>query len=159
MFIEIFENCPKKITFRGHITWGPGRYNYFNHFQEVLNEFANKEYGSLISFNLFFDLLRWHLPISRIFNKFNERINIDGFDLEILKVIFLLNLSDEIQSTSKNITTLMISNVKENPFELNKRIDNSLEMLVNENLIEKNENSNKFQQDYLMKIDFKQRNN
>ena len=73
----------------------------------------------------------------RLFYDLNESNNINSFDLEVLKVIFMLGYSDKIEASSKNITALMISNINENPFELNKKIDSSLTSLVNESLIKK----------------------
>ena len=142
LFIEIFLSYYKKKTFKSFITWGAGHYSLVMYCQDVLCKISECEYGSLISFNLFFNELYLDHEYRKIF--FNENKNISQFDLKILKVIFMLNFSDEIHITSKNITTLMISNVKEDPFELNKKIDKSLEWLVKEDLIEKNENSYKF---------------
>ena len=148
LFIEILENFFKKITSKAFITWGKGRYNYFNYYQRVLNEFDYNEYGCLISFNLFFNVFDLISNQRKIFDNIKENKIIQEFDLEILKVIFMLDFTDEINTTSKNITTLMISNIKEDPFEFNKKIDESLERLMKENFIEKNKNSYNFIHNY-----------
>lgn len=135
LFIEILKNYYNSA--KSFITWGEERYNLLNYCQKVLKEFIDNEYGSIISFNLFFNVLWFVDGHNRIFYIIKENKKITEFDLEVLKVIFMLDYSDKIEATSKNITTLMIQNINENPFELNKKIDKSLERLMKENLIEK----------------------
>ena len=140
LFIEILVNYFERDGFKGFINWGVGKYLYLNNCKTVLNEFADKKCGSLISFNLFFNVLILDSYQSKIFYNLKENKKITEFDLNILKIIFMLNFSDKINSTSKNLTTLMISDIEEDPFELNKKINKSLEKLLKENIIEKNDN-------------------
>lgn len=62
----------------------------------------------------------------------------DEFDVELLKVLFMIKYVKEIKANVDNLTTLMISNIDDDRIELRKKIEESLKKLIHETLVQKN---------------------
>lgn len=109
-------------------------------FQESAIAVKNFEEGHLVPFNIFYNAVDQFIDHthSQVINKAKENSFLNEFDVEVLKVLFLVKYVKEIKATSKNITTLMISNIDEDRIELNKKVDKSLLRLLDQTLIQKN---------------------
>ena len=109
-------------------------------FQESAIAVSDLEDGHLVPFNLFYEAVDEFIDHthSQVINKATENECLNEFDVEVLKVLFMVKYVKEIKATSKNITTLMISKVDEDRVELNKKVDKSLERLLEQTLIQKN---------------------
>ena len=109
-------------------------------FQESAIAVKNYEEGHLVPFNIFYDAVDQFIDHthSQVINKAKDNSFLNDFDVEVLKVLFLVKYVKEIKATSKNITTLMISSIDEDRIELNKKVDKSLLRLLEQTLIQKN---------------------
>ena len=66
----------------------------------------------------------------------NSRLN--PFDVEVLKVLFMIKHVNNFKSNVENVATLMISSMTEDILELRKKVDASFRILANEGVIQKN---------------------
>ena len=109
-------------------------------FQESAIAIKDAEEGQLVPFNIFYNAIEQFIDHthSQVINKARENSFLFDFDVEVLKVLFMVKYVKEIKATSKNITTLMISNINEDRLELNSKVDKSLKRLQEQTLIQKN---------------------
>lgn len=109
-------------------------------FQESAISLMDKELGVLMPFNIFYNALHKfvdHTHSSVIIKAMNNQ-NLDKFDAEVLKVLFMIKYVDEIKAKLENITTLMVSHIDEDVVDLRKKIEKSLKRLEAETLVQKN---------------------
>jgi hypothetical protein len=114
-------------------------------FKESAEKFMDKEDGTIIPFNIFYDPLQRFLDhshsvvISRALR--NRSINYnqeeDNFNVNVLKALFLIKYVDEIEANLENITTLMVSNVNDDRIELKNRVAEALDVLVGQMLVQR----------------------
>lgn len=109
-------------------------------FQESAIKMTSKTDTALVPFNVFYSAIENFIDHTHriVINRAKDNDLLTDFDVEVLKVLFLIKYVKEIKASSKNITTLMITNVHEDRLELNKKIDKSLKRLVDQTLIQKN---------------------
>lgn len=107
--------------------------------QESTISVKMNEVGTLVSFNKFYDCLeKWidHQYRNVIDNaKRNEELEI--FDVEILKVLFMTKYVKEIKTDLKNLTTLMVNHVDTDRVTLTKKVSESLERLIKQTYVQK----------------------
>ena len=117
-----------------------GERSLLSAFQESAIQNMNEELGYFIPFSTFYKTIESFLEptvVRAIANAVdNERLT--DFDVEVLKVLFLVKYAKEIKAKKENITTLMLSNIHEDKLELGKKIEESLKRLVHETLIQQN---------------------
>ena len=109
-------------------------------FQESAIEIKDKFDGDLVPFNIFYNAIEQFIDHtnSQVINKARDNKKLYPFDVEVLKVLFMIKYVKEIKATSKNLTTLLISNINEDRLELQKKVDKSLSRLLEQTLIQKN---------------------
>ena len=109
-------------------------------FQESAIKIKDSEEDQLVPFNIFYNAIEQFIDHthSQVINKARENNLLSDFDVEVLKVLFMVKYVKEIKATSKNITTLMISKIDEDKLELNHKVDKSLKRLEEQTLIQKN---------------------
>lgn len=108
-------------------------------YQEVAVEYRKKETGVLIPFSAFYSTIETFLDssIRTVIEhaKNNERLN--NYDVEVLKLLFLIKYVNEVKSNLENIATLMVSNIDDDKLEIKKKVQNSLNKLIRETLVQK----------------------
>lgn len=109
-------------------------------FRESGEKLMNEEEGTLVPFNIFYDALEKFIDHthSSVIIKAANNGNLMSFDVEVLKVLFLIKYIKEIKSNIENITTLMISHINDDKIALREKVENSLRRLEKETLILKN---------------------
>lgn len=109
-------------------------------FQESAIDFMNESEGSLVPFNLFYNALDQFIESrhSSVINKSLQNDNLDSYDSEVLKALFMIKYVKEIKSNLENLTTLLVDNIDVDRVILKKKIEKSLQNLENETLIQKN---------------------
>ena len=109
-------------------------------FQESAIAMKDNLDGILVPFNIFYNAIEAFIDHTHkiVINKARDNNLLTEFDVEVLKVLFMIKYVKEIKATSKNLTTLMISNIQEDRLELNEKIDKSLKRLLDQTLIQKN---------------------
>ena len=119
---------------------GEGERSMLELFQESAKIWMNEEDNILIPFYTFYDPLHEKLDHSHksVIMKAGKNDNLREFDVNLLKVLFLIKYVKEIKANLDNLTILMISHLDEDIPDLRNKIVKSLVRLENETLISKN---------------------
>ncbi len=109
-------------------------------FQESAISLMDKELGVLMPFNIFYNALHKFIDHthSSVISKAVDNQKLDDFDVEVLKVLFMIKYVKEIKANIENLTTLMIRNIDEDRVDLREDIEKSLKRLVDQTLVQKN---------------------
>ena len=115
-------------------------------FKESAVKLMDRQSGTLIPFNVFYDALHQFLDhshkgvISRAMD--NSYVNPDKledcFAVNVLKTLFMIKYVKEITANIENITSLMISDIDTDRIELKKQVEGAVEILVRQMLVQKN---------------------
>lgn len=109
-------------------------------YQQVAKEYMNVESTILIPFSAFYSTIETFLDSSIrsvIINaERNERL--DEFDVEVLKLLFLVKYVKEIKSNIENLSTLLVSEIDASKKEIKDKVNESLKKLIRETLVQKN---------------------
>lgn len=111
-------------------------------FKEAAQKYENEREGVLVPFHAFYSALddfidhTHRIVITQAVR--NSRLN--SFDVELLKVLFMIKHVNNFSKNLENITTLMISNINEDRLDLGKKAEASLRVLCDELLVQKNGN-------------------
>lgn len=109
-------------------------------FQESAIRVMDKEDGVLVPFSFFYDPLHKFIDHqhSQVISDAENNSKLDEFDVELLKVLFMIKYVKEIKANVDNLTTLMISNIDDDRIEVRSKIEESLKKLIKETLVQKN---------------------
>ncbi len=151
-FAEVYPFIPYQFNLLGHVltsirihsssgkNLAEGERSMLALFQESTISFKSKDLGVLIPFNSFYNSL--HNSIDHIHStviiQAEDNHKLDDFDVELLKVLFMIKYVKEIKANVENLTTLMVGNIDEDIVDLRKKIEKSLKRLENQTLIQKN---------------------
>lgn len=116
-----------------------GERSLMNAFQKSAITKANSEAGLLIPFNAFYETIEEFMDhdIKKIFFNASHRLD-NPFDIEVLKVLFMLKNVKDMEPTLERISSLMVSHINEDKKALKDRIKESLDRLIGETLAQKN---------------------
>ncbi len=114
-------------------------------FKESAVRLENLELGAVVPFHLFYDALEEFIDhshrsviIRAIDNeKLNPEHEIDCFDVNVLKALFMIKYVKEIKATVENITSLMVSDINEDRIELRQKVETALKRLIKQTLVQK----------------------
>lgn len=117
-------------------------------FKESAEKLMNKGDGTIVPFNIFYDALNKFLDHShsvviswalknKCINPNNEE---DNFNVNVLKALFMIKYIDEVEANADNITTLMVSDIDEDRRALKEKVQEALDILVDQMLVQKNGN-------------------
>ena len=100
----------------------------------------NQEEGVLLPFSYFYDTLHKFIDHqhSQVISDAEDNSKLDAFDVELLKVLFMIKYVKEIKANVDNLTTLMISGIYDERVEVRKKVEQSLKRLIGETLVQKN---------------------
>lgn len=115
-------------------------------FQAAACKYKEKEVSALIPFSAFFSGMYGFLSHDHqvVFTKAerNEQVcpkgNKESLPMQVLQVLFMIKYLDNFAATLENITTLMLSNIYEDRQALTKKIEDALEILVDQKYVQKN---------------------
>lgn len=118
-------------------------------FKESAMSLKDKELGVVVPFYMFYEPIREFIDhshsivIKRAID--NEYVNPDHeencFNVNVLKVLFMIKYVKEIKATVHNITSLMVSDIDEDRFTLEKSVENALGILVKQTYIQRSGSS------------------
>ena len=102
--------------------------------------------GAIVPFWTFYDALEQFLDHSHkgviIRAEASERINpareANGFNIQVLKTLFLIKYVKEIKANLDNITSLMVSEIDEDRLVLKEKVELALRVLISQTLVQKN---------------------
>ncbi|MED3919510.1 BREX system P-loop protein BrxC [Priestia aryabhattai] len=117
-----------------------GERSLLNAFQEVAVQLKEEDTNQLARFSQFYETVRRFLStaVAATISEAHRREGITDFDVEVLKVLFMIKGIDEIKATVDNITTLLVDSVDCIKNELEKDIRRSLNRLRQQMLIAEN---------------------
>jgi len=115
-------------------------------FKESAMKLMHEQPGAMIPFNVFYDALHQFLDhshkgvISRALD--NDFINpdheVECFNVNVLKTLFMIKYVKEITANLDNITSLMIPDIDSDRIALKKQVEEALKILVHQMLVQKN---------------------
>lgn len=108
--------------------------------QESAVSIKDSEIGAIVPFNRFYDCLeKWiDHQYRNVIDGAARNEKLEAFDVEILKVLFMIKHVKEIQADIKNITTLMVDNVDADRVDLTNKVSEGLKRLIDQTLVQKN---------------------
>ena len=114
-------------------------------FKESAMSVMNREIGVLVPFDRFYAPLEEFIDHSHkgVISKAldNEYLNQNHekscFDVDVLKVLFMIKYVKEIKANVENITSLMVSHIDEDRLELRQKVEDSLKRLIRQTLVQK----------------------
>lgn len=114
-------------------------------FKESAMSVMDREIGVLVPFARFYAPLEKFIDHSHgivISNALdNEYLNPSHekscFDVDVLKVLFMIKYVKEIKANVENITSLMVSHIDEDRLELRQKVEDSLKRLIRQTLVQK----------------------
>ncbi len=117
-----------------------GERSLLSSFKEAAIKYVGEEMGALIPFLAFYDTMEGFLDgdIKDVIIQGKNNSGLTEEDLEVLKLLFMLKYVKEVPSNLENISTLLVKNIDDDKLEIKKKVLESLEKLLRENLIEKN---------------------
>ena len=151
-FVEVYPFIPYQFKLLGNVLTSVRQYSSSGKhladgersmlalFKEAAQKYKDEDEGVLIPFNAFYSALddfidhTYRIVITQAAR--NSRLN--AFDVELLKVLFMIKHVNNFDGNVENLTTLMISSVSEDTLELKKKIEKSLRILCDEFLVQKN---------------------
>ena len=108
-------------------------------FQEVAKKIADHELGEIATFDLMFEGIRSALkgPIQQTINLAERNLE-NELDARLVKTLFLVKYVQEFKASVRNLCVLMLDHFDQDVSELKKRIEESLNRLVNQVYIQRN---------------------
>lgn len=109
-------------------------------FKEAAEKYENEREGILVPFNAFYSALDDFIDHTHriVISQASRNSRLNPFDVEVLKVLFMIKHVNNFKSNVENVATLMISSMTEDILELRKKVDASFRILANEGVVQKN---------------------
>ncbi|MFB5088357.1 BREX system P-loop protein BrxC [Psychrobacillus sp. PGGUH221] len=137
---NVFEQVRKHGSSGKHLS--EGERSMLSAFKEAGLNYKDAEEGTLIPFYAFYDTIKEFLnpAISRVIEgaKENPALKDDEFNINLLKVLFMIKYIKELPSNIDNIATLMVTNMDEDKLQLKEKIKVAVRKLTSQTLIQKN---------------------
>ncbi len=109
-------------------------------FKESAVALMQQTEGVLVPFNIFYNALHKFIDHthSAVITKAGENQYLNPFDVELLKVLFMIKYVKEIKTNVDNLTTLLVGNIDDDRLALKKQVEDSLRRLIKQTLVQKN---------------------
>ncbi|MDK8643457.1 BREX system P-loop protein BrxC [Niallia taxi] len=137
---NVFEQVRKHGSSGKHLS--EGERSMLSAFKEAGLQYKNAEEGALIPFYAFYDTIKEFLnpTISRVIEGAyeNPALKDNDFNVELLKVLFMIKYVKELPANLDNIATLMVTHIDEDKLQLKEKIKVSLRKLISQTLVQKN---------------------
>lgn len=137
---NVFEQVRKHGSSGKHLS--EGERSMLSAFKEAALQYKGAEEGTLIPFYAFYDTIKEFLnpAISRVIEgaKENPALKDDEFNIDLLKVLFMIKYVKELPANIDNIATLMVTNIDEDKLQLKEKIKSAVRKLISQTLIQKN---------------------
>jgi hypothetical protein len=138
---NVFEQVRKHGSSGKHLS--EGERSMLSAYKEAALYYKNAVEGTLIPFYAFYDTIKEFLnpSVSRVIEGAYENpiLKDEEFNINLLKVLFMIKHIKELPSNIDNIATLMITNIAEDKLQLKEKIRGSMTKLTSQTLIQKNE--------------------
>lgn len=121
-----------------------GERSMLSAFQEAAQAIKNKDENALVPFSLFYNTVHTFLEsvirrvIDRCQTAADNREGVEPYDVEVLKLLYLIRYVDDIKANVDNITTLMVDDIRADKINMRRQIGESLDRLVSQNYVARN---------------------
>ena len=121
-----------------------GERSMLSGFQEAAQAIENKDENALVPFSLFYNTVHTFLEstirrvIDRCQTAADNHDGIEQYDVEILKLLYLIRYVDDVKANIDNITTLMVEDIRADKINMRKSVQESLDRLFSQNYIARN---------------------
>lgn len=121
-----------------------GERSMLSGFQEAAQVIANKDENALIPFSLFYNTVHTFLEstIRRVIDRCQRAADagdgIEQYDVEILKLLYLIRYVDDLKANVDNIATLMADDIRSDKIIMRQQVQVSLDRLLSQNYIARN---------------------
>jgi hypothetical protein len=120
-----------------------GERSMLSSYQEAGQAVEDSTETSLVPFWRFFDTLEKECDhgIKQLFERARKAVNNDylkTLDIDVLKVLYLINYINDIKPTLDNISILMIDDIEVDILRLKEQVKASLDRLIRENYVSRN---------------------
>ena len=114
-----------RITEHGK-TLSEGERSMIALFKESAVSLMENEEGVLVPFSIFYNALHKFIDHthSSVITHASENKRLTEFDVELLKILFMIKYVKEIKSNEENLTTLLVKNIDEDRIALNNQVKN-----------------------------------
>jgi len=135
---KVFESIRKVGATGKHLA--RGERSMLDAFQTAALQVAEQEIGILIPLYRFYPSIESFLDTSvkRTINQAANNPSLESFDIELLRILFLIRYVEEIKGNIPNLTTLCITQIDADRLALKQQIEDSLLRLERETLISRN---------------------
>ncbi len=135
---KVFEEIRKVGATGAHLAYGER--SMLDAFQVAANAISGKDVGALIPMHHFYNSVEGFLDtaVKRTIDQAKDNATLDGFDVQMLRTLFMIRYVDLVKGTLNNLVTLSIEQIDEDKLALRKRIEDSLQRLEKESLITRN---------------------
>jgi len=137
---NVFEQVRRHGSSGKHLS--EGERSMLSAFKEAGLQYKDAEEGTLIPFYAFYDTIKEFLnpSVSRVIEGAydNPALKDDDFNMDLLKVLFMIKYVKELPANLDNIATLMVTNIDEDKLQLKEKIKVSLRKLISQTLVQKN---------------------
>lgn len=121
-----------------------GERSMLSGFQEAAQAIEDKDENALVPFSLFYNTVHTFLEsairrvIDRCQTAADNHDGIEQYDVDVLKLLYLIRYVDDIKANVDNITTLMVDDIRADKINMRGQIQESLDRLVRENYVARN---------------------
>jgi hypothetical protein len=137
---NVFEQVRRHGSSGKHLS--EGERSMLSAFKEAGLQYKDAEEGTLIPFYAFYDTIKEFLnpSVSRVIEGAydNPALKADDFNMDLLKVLFMIKYVKELPANLDNIATLMVTHIDEDKLQLKEKIKVSLRKLISQTLVQKN---------------------
>lgn len=139
---DVFNEIRKKGHAGKHQS--SGERSMLNGFQESAQKIQNRNEFALVPMYYFYDTLHSFLDtaIRSVIERAEKAVyNDEGlteFDVNLLKLLYLILYIDDVPSNVENITILMADDLRVDKQQLREKVKKSLERLINQNYVSRN---------------------
>lgn len=151
-FVEVYPFIPYQFKLLGNVLTSVRQYSSSGKhladgersmlalFKEAAQKCEAEEEGILVPFNAFYSALDDFIDHTHriVITQAANNSRLDTFDVELLKVLFMIKHVNNFDGNVENLTTLMICKVTEDTLELSKKVEKSLRKLCDEMLVQRN---------------------
>lgn len=108
-------------------------------FKESAMARADQETGSLVPINLFYQTLEKFIDSTHasVISKAKDNRQLEPFDVEVLKVLFMIKYVKEVQGNVENLVSMLAGHVDEDRIELTRKVEKGLHRLQAQTLIQR----------------------
>lgn len=121
-----------------------GERSMLSGFQEAAQALENRDENALAPFSLFYNTVHTFLDstIRRVIDRSQRaaeaRDGLESYDVDVLKLLYLIRYVDDIKANLDNITTLMVDDIRADKIIMRKTVQQSLDRLLSQNYIARN---------------------